>query len=337
MHAVTAQHAERAVQVLRDGCGRHIDHLRLSITDRCNLACRYCSTGEGGPSHRLIDIDFAVALVAWISAHHGVQFIRLTGGEPLLHPHLPELIARLDGLGTLREITLTTNAQLLARQALRLRDAGLMRVNISLDTLDPGRFRRLTRGGSLIHTLQGIDAAIDAGLSPIRLNVVVQRGVNDGELFDLASWGLNRACTVRFLEVMPIGPASGSLPDLLVPASEILLELQEHFTLTEVDAPPGQPSTDYLAISRSDGPAGRIGVIASTTRPFCDRCRRIRITSTGEILSCLFDAGGRSLTVAWDGRKLDIPTADSILEAAVLAKPLAGPTSQTRQMLTIGG
>ncbi len=322
--------------VLIDGCGRRLDHLRLSLTDGCNLRCRYCALArEERP--RLLEATLAVALVRWLAVRHGVRHVRLTGGEPLLHPRLREIVAALSASGALEEITLTTNGQALARLAPSLRQAGLSRINVSLDTLKPDRFARLTRGGVLDRTLRGIDAALTAGLTPVRLNVVVQRHVNDEEIGRLAAWGVARGCTVRFLEVMPIGPMAEQGSGCLVPAAEILERLAAEFTLTPLPAPPGQPATDYAVRSRTDGSAGVIGVIASTTRPFCGQCRRLRITTRGEILSCLFDTGGSSLAVAWDGRRLDEDLADRILQAAVLAKPAMGRRLQPRPMNTLGG
>lgn len=322
---------------LFDGCGRRIDHLRLSLTDRCNLACQYCSVGRQQESRR-IDARFAVALVAWLSNRHGVRHLRLTGGEPLLYPGLLEVVSALSALGTLKEITLTTNAQALGAQARPLKRAGLSRVNISLDTLNPRRFAWLTRGGTLAHTLRGIEAALEAQLKPVRLNTVVQRGVNEGELCDIAEWGLARGCTVRFLEVMPIGPMVGGLESQMVPASEILERLSARFVLQPIASPPGQPATDFQAASiGSPAVSGTVGVIASTTRPFCAACRRLRITARGEILSCLFDTGGSSLAPAWDGHSLDEETADRILQAAVMAKPEMGSRSQRTPMIAIGG
>ena len=337
MIATPSRTAGTPATPLTDGCGRCIDHLRLSLTDRCNLACQYCSAGERQGSCR-IDSSFAVALVGWLSSRHGVRHVRLTGGEPLLHPQLLETVAALSALGTLHEITLTTNGQALPVYAERLRRAGLTRVNVSLDTLHADRFAQLTSGGSVAHTLCGIEAAIEAELKPVRLNVVVQRGFNDDELCDLADWGLARGCTVRFLEMMPIGPMVDAFQGQLVPASEILERLSLRFALEPIPAPPGQPATDYAAvIAGCSGPTGVVGVIASTTRPFCARCRRLRITARGEILSCLFDTGGSSLVAAWDGRKLDQEAADRILQAAVIAKPQMGRRTQRKRMIAIGG
>lgn len=323
---------------LLDGCGRRIDHLRLSLTDHCNLACRYCAAGQWEHMSHRLDPAFAVALVRWLSNQHGVRHVRLTGGEPLLHPNLLDVVAGLSSLRTLDEITLTTNAQTLAHKAHALREAGLTRVNISLDTLQAERFARLTRGGQLDRTLRGIEVALEANLKPVRLNVVVQRGINEDELCDIAEWGLARECTVRFLELMPIGPLVGGVEESLVPAAEILERLSCGFMLEAIPVPPGQPANDYAASARSSsGPTGVIGVIASTTRPFCASCRRLRITSRGEILSCLFDTGGSSLAATWDGSSLDEAAADRILQAAVIAKPAMGRRTQTTPMIGIGG
>lgn len=321
---------------LMDGCGRRIDHLRLSLTERCNLACQYCSSGRDAEACR-IEAPFAVALVQWLSRRHAVRHIRLTGGEPLLHPEAIAVVAALSELRSLDEITLTTNGQTLEASAQPLRQAGLTRINVSLDTLSAERFDRLTRGGNLVRTLRGIEAAIQSGLTPVRLNVVVQRGINDDELCDLAEWGLQRGCTVRFLEIMPIGTMLHAMDEQLVPAAEILDRLSRRFALKPIASPVGQPATDFVASCLDGGLVGRVGVIASTTRPFCARCRRLRITAGGEILSCLFDTGGSSLADAWDGSNLDEELADRMLQAAVMSKPRMGKREQHRQMVSIGG
>jgi cyclic pyranopterin phosphate synthase len=334
MHTRTAEVSKTA---LVDGCGRRIDHLRLSLTDRCNLACRYCSGGKQRATSR-IDAALAVALACWLASRHGVRHVRLTGGEPLLHPQLTEMVAALSATGLLEEITLTTNGQALAGLAQPLQRAGLTRVNISLDTLDAGRFSRLTGGGEIGRTLCGVEEAIKTKLGPVRLNVVAQRGFNDDELSRIAEWGLARGCIVRFLEAMPIGPMLGLLPERFFPASEIIARLARRFSLQSLSSPPGQPATDYAATSIDrGGPAGVVGVIASTTRPFCLHCRRLRITARGDVLSCLFDTPGSSLSAAWDGHTLDEEAADRILQAAVMAKPQMGRRFQQTPMIAIGG
>lgn len=318
-----------------DGCGREIDHLRLSLTDHCNLACRYCIPEGAQPDGQMMDVEFAFDLVRWLSQSHGVRFVRLTGGEPLLYPRLIELIERISALGTLDQITLTTNAQALAQQACDLESAGLSRINISLDTLRPDRFRTVTRGGHLAHTLAGVEAAVNAGLTPVKINVVAQRGFNEDELADMAEWGLSRGCVVRFLEVMPIGPLAHVTDQHLVPASEILEQLGQRFALKPIPQSIGQPAVDYMAEGATA--RGIIGIIAPTTRPFCSRCRRLRITSHGALVACLHDAQRYDITPCWNGKTLDLKRADAVLQQAVQTKPEVGPQQQPLTMLSLGG
>jgi len=318
-----------------DGCGRPIDHLRLSLTDRCNLACRYCVPEGVHPPQQHLDARLAYELVAWLAREHGIRHLRLTGGEPLLYPGLTPLIARLATVPELHEITLTTNGQALAHQAQALRAAGLSRLNVSLDTLKADRFAQLTRGGQLEHTVAGIRAAVECGLTPIKLNMVVQRGLNEDELADVALWGLSLGCVVRFLEVMPIGPYAHVVDRHLVPASEIVDSLSRHFALRPIPRPLGQPSIDYAA-SAGDL-RGVIGVIAPTTQPFCDRCRRIRITARAAVVPCVHDGRSYDLSCAWDGDSLETRRADAVLREAVAKKPAQGSRSQGLTMLALGG
>ncbi len=318
-----------------DGCGREMDHLRLSLTDHCNLACRYCVPEGANPSRQMIDSSFAFELVRWLSDHHGVRHVRLTGGEPLLYPDLIPLVRRLSSLARLDGITLTTNGQALAQKAAALHDAGLSRINVSLDTLNRGRFVHVTRGGRVDQTLNGIEAAIRAGLTPVKLNMVVQRGLNDDEIVDAAQWGLGLGCVVRFLEVMPIGPLAHVIDEHLVPASEILDKLSSVFRLVPMPQTLGQPAVDYAATSGTL--RGVIGIIAPTTRPFCDRCRRIRITSRGAVVACVHDGRHYSLSDCWNDRGLDRRRASKILEKATKNKPAVGSRSQSLTMISLGG
>lgn len=318
-----------------DGCRRTIDHLRLSLMDRCNLACRYCSPTGNASRGRTIDPKFAFEIVRWLSRRQGIRHVRLTGGEPLLYPDLFPLISQLDGLGTLSEITLTTNGQMLRRMATGLRDTGLSRVNVSLDTLDPDRFADLTRGGDIARTLDGIEAAVAAGLIPVHINVVAQRGLNEDDLPDLAEWGLSRGCVVRFLEVMPIGPMADVARDVLVPAAEVLAKLGERFQLQSLPRSPGRPAHDHAATGA--GLRGVIGVIAPTTQPFCSCCRRLRVTSQGMVVPCLNDDARFDLSQCWDGETLDVERAEATLRAAVEGKPRAGAFAQSLTMLALGG
>jgi len=283
----------------------------------------------------MIDEEFAFHVVQWLSRKHGIRHLRLTGGEPLLYPPLHPLIRRLAELGKLREMTLTTNAQALEPQAESLAAAGLTRINISLDTLDADRFSHVTRGGAIDRTLRGIEAAVEAGLMPVKINVVAQRSFNDDELADIAEWGLSRGCIVRFLEVMPIGPLAHVADKHLVSASEILERLANRFTLRAIPGSLGQPATDYAATGR--GLRGVVGVIAPTTRPFCDRCRRIRITSRGRIVACVHDKTSFDLHDCWNGAALQVEGADGLLNQAIFAKPMVGPRKQSISMVALGG
>lgn len=318
-----------------DGCGRQIDHLRLSLTERCNLACRYCTPVDSRMCGGAIDASFAFEIVRWLSGKHGIRHVRLTGGEPLVYPKLLPLIERLSGLDSLDEITLTTNGQLLKQKAAALRAAGLSRVNVSLDTLDPSQFAELTRGGAVPRTLDGIKAAVEVGLTPVRINVIAQRGLNENELPDIGAWGLSNGCVVRFLELMPLGPATSVAGDLLVPASEVLERLGRRFRLQEMPDHLGQPSKDYQVTG--DGLRGVVGVIASTTKPFCSCCRRLRVTSRGLLVTCLHSNSHDDLLPFWDGQTLDCAGADKVLTRAVAAKPAVGPREQSLTMLSLGG
>lgn len=319
-----------------DGCNREIDHLRLSLTDHCNLSCRYCVPADAEPAPRqMMDVGFAEALVHWLSEHHGIRHLRLTGGEPLLYPNLVRLVRSVASLPKLVEISLTTNAQALMQQAVALRDAGLTRINISLDTMDPERFAFITRGGKIEHTLIGVKAAVAAGLTPVKVNMVVQRGYNDDEVVRVAEWGLSAGCLVRFLEVMPLGPSAHMLDKHLVSAAEIREKLTTRFELRAIPQTLGQPATDF-AVS-GDGVRGTIGIIAATTEPFCDRCRRLRITSYGEVVACIHESRRLDLRCCWDGRTLDVARADAILLESVMNKPAVGSRSQSLTMLSLGG
>lgn len=216
-----------------------------------------------------------------------------------------------------------------------LRDAGLARVNISLDTLVPDRTCHITRGGELDRTLPGIQAAIAPDLTPVKLNVVVQRGLNHDEAVSITRWGLRRGCVVRFLEVMPIGPGSHVLDQHLVPASEILARLAAQFEIHEIPHPPGRPAVDY-AVS-SAGVRGVVGVIAPTTRPFCERCRRSPLTARGALVPCVHDRNQANLLDAWDGARLARKRANNILAKAIAAIAPTRPMNQNVPLITIGG
>jgi cyclic pyranopterin phosphate synthase len=262
--------------------------LRLSVTDRCPMRCLYCLPPEGVPLVAHADVlrfEEMAALVRVLRRHWGLAKVHLTGGEPLIRRGIADLVARLAAERP-ADLALTTCGVRLASLAADLRRAGLWRVNVSLDSLDPETYRTLTRGGDLAETLDGIAAARRAGLEPVKLNMVVLRGVNDGEVVRVARWGLARGCPVRFLEVMPIHVAAARHGEWFVPSAEVRGRLAAAFDLVPLASRPGASAREYRARDAS-GLAGRIGFISPCSEPFCAGCRRLRLTATGRLLGCL--------------------------------------------------
>jgi len=268
--------------------------LRFSVTDRCQLRCRYCRPPgyEPGPRGETLDQEGAARLVRILRARYGLSKVRLTGGEPLLHPSIIAYVGMLADVGV-PDLALTTNAQLLAPLALDLKKAGLMRVNLGLDTLDGETYRWLTRGGKLAAALEGVRAAREAGLGPVKLNVTVLEGVNTKELVELVRFGATTGCEVRFLELMPIGPAADRMGDWFVPSAAVHETLFGSYDLLPAIGRAGGTSRDFAA--RGPGGECRVGFISSRTAPFCKGCRRLRLTSTGGLLGCLARAEGFDL------------------------------------------
>jgi len=320
-----------------DRYGRRIDHLRLSVTDRCGLRCFYCMPDGDAPRvsrDEILSFEEIAGIVGRLRERFGLSRVRITGGEPLLRPHLAQLVELLHRLG-LDEIAMTTNGQTLARSAGALADAGLRRVNISLDSLDPERYRRLT-GGVLSRTLDGIETASAAGLRPLKINTVVLRGWNETEVESLTEWALTRGHEIRFLELMAIGYAQGSHPELFVSSKEVRARLGRAFRLQPIDGEPGAPARSWRA--SKDRLEGRIGFISSESEPFCASCRRLRLTAKGKLLGCLMHNDGIDLRAAWtDGGGLD----GSVFDAAVLSAIGMKPENRVRvsagHMVEIGG
>jgi GTP 3',8-cyclase len=275
--------------VLADSYGRVATDLRLSLTDRCNLRCSYCMPPEGLewlPNPSLLT-DAEVIRLARIGVQHlGITEIRYTGGEPLLRRGLTDIVARTAALAPRPEISLTTNGIGLARLADALHSAGLDRINVSLDTLRPETFRKLARRDRLPDVLDGLAAAATAGLTPVKVNAVLMRGVNDDEAPALLRFCLDRGYQLRFIEQMPLDAQHGWRRADMVTAEEILDALSAGFSLTPDDpgARGSAPSEAFLV----DGGPARVGVIGSVTRPFCGTCDRVRLTADGQIRNCLF-------------------------------------------------
>ncbi|MER7584096.1 GTP 3',8-cyclase MoaA [Kitasatospora sp. NPDC097691] len=285
--------------MLLDTFGRQAVDLRVSLTDRCNLRCTYCMPEEGLQwlaKPDLLTDEEIVRLVTIAVRDLGVREVRFTGGEPLLRPGLVPVVAACAELEPRPELSLTTNGIGLARTATALREAGLDRVNVSLDTLDPEVFHTLTRRRRHQDVLDGLAAAEAAGLAPVKLNAVLMRGVNDHEAGDLLAWCLERGYELRFIEQMPLDAQHGWDRTSMVTAEEILELLRARFALTPEpsDRRGAAPAERWLV----DGGPGRVGVIASVTRPFCRACDRTRLTADGQVRNCLFATGETDLRTA---------------------------------------
>lgn len=271
---------------LIDTYGRRISYLRLSVTDRCNLRCRYCMPAEGIPKRPHGDMLSYEDLyrIAGEAVAIGIDKIRLTGGEPLVRKGLLPFIEKLSLLPGLKELVLTTNGLLLPELARPLRQAGVKRLNISLDSLRPEVFAAITRGGDLKRVLDGIEAALEAGFPPPKINMVVMRGINDAEVLDFAALTLQRAVTVRFIEYMPNLQETG-WQEQCVPGAELLERIgREYRLLPLVSTEAAGPARNF----RIAGAAGALGLITPISGHFCGSCNRIRVSSSGMAHSCLF-------------------------------------------------
>ncbi len=270
---------------LQDTHRRVINYLRISVTDRCNLRCVYCmpEIGVSALRHQDILTYEEILRVARLAAELGIRKIRITGGEPLVRRDVVGFLGRLARLPSLEDLSLTTNGLLLGPMARDLRKAGLRRVNVSLDTLRPEVFERITRRPGLQQVLAGLEAARAAGLSPIKVNVVALRGLNDGEILEFAAFAREGGYEVRFIEFMPSSADAWSAGGFL-PASEILETLRSRYALVPVEERSSVgPSRTY----RLNG-GGTVGIISPLTEHFCGRCNRLRLTASGSLRSCLF-------------------------------------------------
>jgi GTP 3',8-cyclase len=271
---------------LLDSFGRVGRDLRVSVTDRCNLRCSYCMPAEGLdwlPKPEMLTDDELVRLVR-VMVGLGVTQVRLTGGEPLLRRSLVDVVARVAALEPRPRIAMTTNGVGLDRLAGPLAAAGLDRVNVSLDTIDPEHFSRLTRRDRFNDVVAGLKAASDAGLTPVKVNAVAMRGVNDTDVPDLLQWCLDRGYELRFIEQMPLDAQHAWDRSLMVSQAEILERLGERFRLTPVQERGSAPAELFLV----DGGPQTVGVIASVSAPFCAACDRVRLTADGQLRNCLF-------------------------------------------------
>lgn len=293
---LTAQTAPYQPGWLADRQGRSLKYLRLSVTDRCDLRCEYCMPVEGEPASprgEVLTIEEAVR-VARVFHRLGVRTVRLTGGEPLVRKGIDTLVQMLRDEVGIDDIALTTNATALAPLAARMAESGLTRLNVSLDSVRPDTFAKLTRGGELARVIGGIDAARAAGIETIKINAVVIRGQNDDQLVEIVEWAWARDIVPRFIELMPLGAAASLGRDAVVALAEMrrsLAELLDFDGTPETPANRG-PASYYFA---RDGSNRKVGFIGAVTENFCERCNRVRVTAKGDIRACLASPEGLSL------------------------------------------
>lgn len=271
---------------LVDTFGRGHRDLRVSLTDRCNLRCTYCMPHDFSnwlPSADLLTTDELIQIIQ-IAVSQGIDEIRLTGGEPMLRPDIVEIVSRISSIENAPKLSMTTNGLALSKLAKPLAEAGLRRINISLDTLNKDVFKKMTHRDRIEDVFAGITAAKEAGLFPVKINSVLLRGVNDTEAVSLLNWALSENLNLRFIEQMPLDAGGIWKRDQLITADDIFTQLVEHFELTPVENRGSAPAEEFFV---NGGPA-TVGIIGSVSRPFCGACDRIRITSDGQLRSCLF-------------------------------------------------
>lgn len=290
--------------ILRDTYNRPVKDLRISVTDRCNFRCAYCMPFDEYiwlEKEEILSFEEIVRL-AKLFVQLGVDKIRLTGGEPLVRRDLERLVGKLSSLSGLKDLCLTTNGSLLAEKVPALKSAGLRRINVSMDTLNPEKFKRITKRGDLAKVLEGLFAAKRWGLHPVKINTVVERGVNDGEIIDLVEFSRKHGFAIRFIEYMDVGNANNWTSEKMVSKKEILKIMKAHFPLREVGRDVGSaPAVDYQLCDGS----GDIGIIASVTEPFCSSCTRVRLAADGKLVTCLFSQQGYDLKAFMRGGATD--------------------------------
>jgi len=303
------------MQPLADRYGRVATDLRVSLTDRCNLRCSYCMPAEGldwMPTDDQLTDDEVVRLIAVAVERLGVREVRFTGGEPLVRRGLVDIVRRTRALGPGVEMSITTNGIGLARTAGALAEAGLDRVNVSLDTVRTDTFQEITRRDRFDDVVEGLAAAEAAGLGPVKVNAVLLRGVNDDQAPELLRWCLDRDYQLRFIEQMPLDAQHGWSREAMVTADEIFTHLEQEFALTPASEPRGSAPAELFLV---DGGPATVGVIASVTRPFCGDCDRVRLTADGQVRNCLFARQESDLRTAMRAGASDDELADRWLVA----------------------
>ena len=330
---------------LIDTFGRVHRDLRVSLTDRCSLRCTYCmpfNFDKWLPSETMLTATELVKVIE-IAVSQGIKEVRLTGGEPLLRPDIVEIVSRINSLENAPELSMTTNGVALAKVAQQLADTGLRRINISLDTLDWERFKRLTFRDRYDDVIEGIAAARAAGLEPIKINTVLMRDINGDEALPLLKWALSENLNLRFIEQMPLDAGDAWTRNNLITAEEIFSQLNAEYELTPVADRGSSPAEEFYV---NGGPA-TVGIIASVTRSFCANCDRMRLTSDGQLRNCLFSNTETDLrSILRNGRLAESEKRDDIVKAFGLSVKSKMPghginnpdfVKPTRPMSAIGG
>ena len=333
--------AEPSRNMMTDGLGRRISYLRISVTDRCDLRCRYCMAEKMQflPKNQVLTLE-EIALLADLFVARGIDKIRLTGGEPLVRRDIGDLVRRIGRhLGNgLDELTLTTNGTRLADHADMLFDAGVRRVNVSLDSRDPARFAHVTRGGDIDTVLRGVDAARDAGLA-VKINMVALKGVNEDEILPMLHWCDAQGFDLTLIETMPLGETGEDRTDHYLPLTKVADQIGQSHALTPLPHRTGGPAR-YHGV---DGMSVRLGLITPLTRNFCADCNRIRMTCEGKIFMCLGHENHVDFKAAL--RDGGLPAVEPLIDRALRLKPAAHDfrigagegAATTRHMSVTGG
>jgi GTP 3',8-cyclase len=322
---------------MRDSLDRPIRYLRLSLTEACQMRCVYCRPAifkQTKPSGQLTPDEIG-SIVRHLASEHGLTKVRLTGGDPTARPDLIHIIERLARIDGINDLAMTTNGLSLASHAGAYADAGLRRVNVSLDTLDPRRFARMTGADALTRVLAGIDAAIDAGLTPLKINTVVLHGENLADLPALVGYAALRGVEIRFIELMPMGPLAEQWTDRYVPAPRMRNALAQVAAGWQTN-PRGSDSAQTYDVTLHDGRHARVGFITPMSCNFCLACTRLRITSDGSLYPCLMDRPRGNLIHAIRPR-FDADRLDLLLSDAIQAKAPEHPGTGVAVMTQIGG
>lgn len=319
--------------MLIDPFGRKIEYLRISVTDKCNFRCIYCFTHKNWkwlPHHEILRLE-EIEEVVKVSAKLGVKRVRITGGEPLVRKNIESLVERIASISGIEDLSLTTNGYFLEELGEKLKKAGLKRINLSLDTLNPEKFYKITGVDGFSKVKRGLELALDLGFSPVKVNVVVIRGFNDEEVLDLAKLTLEKPIEVRFIEFMPIGGNSLWDKSHIVDTQEIKKTLETYRPLLPADSVGGGPAKVF----RWEGAKGKIGLISPISEHFCHRCNRFRITADGRLRPCLFSDYEINLKTALREKKVSL---EELFLQALKVKPEGHRLNSTlKPMRAIGG